>query len=201
MWLTPDHQDTDFNWPLSLDDKVTLFLARTRGWQLDIAQRCIAGMSDDEGRVIAAPIPHSAFAVLHILFSYFEMIAKFHQGFVPEYPWDRRSEAYFKEGVLLVCPSLRKQPVGLMDEVLYLLYQEARCGLYHSGMTAGRIVVAQGMDAAMTYTSDDGRLWIDPRLLVLEMQDHLSDYEARLRDPSKTVLRENFEKRFDFLAE
>jgi hypothetical protein len=138
--------------------------------------------------------------VLHILFSYFEMIAKFHQGFVPEYPWERRSEAYFKEGVLLVCPSLRKQPVGLMDDVLDLLYEEARCGLYHSGMTAARIVVAQGMEAAMTYTSDDGRLWIDPHLLVLEMQDHLAEYGRMLRDPGNTRLRENFKRRFDHLT-
>ena len=200
MWITPKHQDSDFEWPLSLEDKITIFLERTSGWQLDVAERCIAGARDAEGREIAAPTPHAGFAVLHIVLSYFEMIAKFHQGFVPEFEWDQRSEPYFKEGVLMVLPALRRESIGLMDEVLDALYEDARCGLYHSGMTERRIVVGEGLPAAMTFTSDDRRLWIDPHLLVQAMKEHLADYGARLRDPANARLREDFERRFDYLV-
>jgi hypothetical protein len=62
-WITPYHTDADFNWPLSPDDKVTIFYERTMGWQLGIADLC-------------KDIPLSGYAILHIVLSYFEMIAK-----------------------------------------------------------------------------------------------------------------------------
>lgn len=42
-WITPFHQDSDFRWPLCLDDKVLIFEERISGWQLEIADACING--------------------------------------------------------------------------------------------------------------------------------------------------------------
>ncbi|MCX6376785.1 MAG: hypothetical protein NTU88_12265 [Armatimonadetes bacterium] len=37
MWISPEHREDDVALPLSLDDKIEIFEARVRGWQLDVA--------------------------------------------------------------------------------------------------------------------------------------------------------------------
>jgi len=66
--LSPAYKDTDFLKILSLDDKIAIFEDRIKGWQLNIAKKC-------------AEIPHSGFAVLHIVISCIEAIAKYQAGF------------------------------------------------------------------------------------------------------------------------
>jgi hypothetical protein len=77
MWITPKYQDTDFSWPLSVEDKITIFLDRTLGWQLEIANKCANGEKDAAGNVVSEGIPGSGYAVLHIVLSYFEMMPSF----------------------------------------------------------------------------------------------------------------------------
>jgi len=86
IWLSPSYQDTDFPLPHSLDTKITLFEDRVLGWKLDIADQIINGGQEKSS------IRHSGFAVLDIVFSYFEMIAKYEDGFT-----GRKSEEYFKK--------------------------------------------------------------------------------------------------------
>jgi len=72
--------------------------------------------------------------------SYFEMIAKYENG----YAKTRRSEEHFRLGVYSVFPELRNfqasanvpgvqgNVVSIVDCVLDVLYEGLRCGLYHS---------------------------------------------------------------------
>ena len=59
------HQISD---PPTLDEKVTVFARRVRGWQIDIAQH------------LANNVPHSGFAVLSILMSFPEMMWQYRHG-------------------------------------------------------------------------------------------------------------------------
>jgi hypothetical protein len=90
-YISPHYQQTDFPSGLSLDQKIEVFADRVRGWQLNIAQKC------------RETSQHSGYGVLHIITSYFEMIAKYEDGFAAK----GNSEDYFKKGVLLVFPRLR----------------------------------------------------------------------------------------------
>jgi len=137
MWVSPKSQDTDFAWPLSLEDKITIFLERTSGWQLDIADHCINGKRNSKGELLADPIEQSGFAVLHIVLSYFEMVAKYQEGFMT----NGKSEHFFKKGVYSVFPHLKTVSSSMVDNLLNILYFGARCGLYHGGMTDHRIVI------------------------------------------------------------
>jgi hypothetical protein len=49
--------------------------------------------------------PHAEYAVLDILMSYFEMIAKYREGYLRT----NKSRIYFKKGVRFVYPELNKK--------------------------------------------------------------------------------------------
>ena len=207
MWLSPSYQDTDFSFPLSLDDKITLFEDRMLGWRLNIADQIINGKKRPDGTEEYPPIQHSGYAALDIVFSYFEMIAKYEDGFADT----GKSKDYFKLGVHAVFPEYvqPKMPTGrlavpvgkvktLFDEVLDIMYDGIRCGLYHSGTTNGRVVLTGGIEAAIAFNPQTFELYINPHLLVPKLKTHLLDYVGRLKDSKNNALRAKFEARFEF---
>jgi hypothetical protein len=206
MWISPSYQDSDFQYPLGVDDKITIFEDRVLGWKLDIADRVINGRSSPESGEERPPIPHSGYATLDIIFSYFEMIAKYEDG----YTQARQSEEYFKAGVYSVFPQMKSyqvqgnipgvqgKVVSVIDYVLDLMYDGVRCGLYHSGATNGRVELSAGFQAPLVFDSQNIALGINPHLLVPKLRAHFMDYINRLRDPNNSDLRRKFEARFDF---
>ncbi len=198
--ISPDYKNTDFSLPLSIDDKITIFFDRVDGWQLGIADQCINGRKGPNGEI--EPIPDSGFAVLHIVLSYFEMIAKYQDGFEDT----GESGHYFKKGVYSVFPQFEPESLPIVDSLLDILYSGARCGLYHSGMTDSRIILTGGGDEPIELLVFDPqkrgkvKLRINPHLLVPVLRTHLRDYVEQLRDAHNSTLRQNFEKRFDFEA-
>ena len=200
LWISPSYQDTDFPHPHSLETKIILFEDRVLGWKLDIADQLINGSQEK------SPIRHLGYATLDIVVSYFEMIAKYEDGFT-----GRKSEEYFKKGVYSVFPEFKNNPppaqtplspignvVSLIDVVLDLMYEGIRCGLYHSGITNGKIFLTGEIKTPMTFDLQLQMLIVNPHLLVPKLKAHLQDYVARLRDVKNTDLRTKFEMRYDF---
>lgn len=206
MWISPKYQDTDFHQPLSIDDKITIFEDRTIGWKIDIADQVINGRIEPNGSYEREPIPGSGFATLDIIFSYFEMIAKYGSGFAQT----GSSKKYFKQGVYSVFPVLHQARIqanipsiqgdvsSLADYTLGLLYEGIRCGLYHSGITNGRVVLTGEIQEPIAIELQTMVLYVNPHLLVPELKRHFSVYVGCLRDPIQKNLRNNFEARFDF---
>ncbi len=196
-WITPSHQVIDFTFPLNLEDKIIVFYEQTYGWQLDIADKCINGRKDEHEQVITEGISHSGYAVLNILFSYFEMIAKYKNGFEP----DGQSKHYFKIGLYDVFPPLNQYPQWIQDEAVSMLYEGVRCGLYHAGITQSEIILTETINTPIALEAPHPkflkRLYINPYILPKCLKDHLSEYVKQLRDVSNVTLRHNFEKRFD----
>jgi hypothetical protein len=206
MWISPSYQDSDFRYPLGVDDKITIFEDRVLGWKLDIADQVINGKTSTGGSEERQPVPHSGYAALDIVFSYFEMIAKYEDGYVQK----RRSEKYFRRGVYSVFPQMRAHQVpanvpgvqgkvvSVIDYVLDLMYDGVRCGLYHSGATNGRVELSAGFRAPLVFDPQNISLGINPHLLVPKLRAHFIDYINRLRDENSSDLRKKFEARFDF---
>ena len=200
LWISPSYQDTEFPHPHSLDTKITLFEDRVLGWKLDIADQLINGSQEK------SPIRHSGYATLDIVVSYFEMIAKYEDGFT-----GRKSEEYFKKGVYSVFPEFKNIPpppqtplspvgnvVSLINVVLDLMYEGIRCGLYHSGITNGKIFLTGEIETPMALDLQNQMLIVNPHLLVPKLKAHLQDYVARLQEVNNTDLRTKFETRYDF---
>jgi len=205
MRTSPSHQDTDFRYPLDIEDKITLFEDRVFGWKLNIAEQVINGLRDSDGKIIKEPIQHADFATLDILFSYFEMIGKYEAGYSDKY----ESKSHFMSGVYAVFPRLQMPlpppvfgVVGVVrtiaDEVLDLLYEGVRCGLYHAGITNNRIVLTGGEQHPLSFDIQNQMLVINPHLLVSALKTHFAGYITRLRDSANEELRINFEKRFNY---
>jgi len=205
MRISPSHQDTDFRYPLSIEDKIVLLEDRILGWKLNIAEQVINGQRDSDGAIIKEPIQHAEFATLDILFSYFEMIGKYEAGYADEY----ESKSHFKEGAYAVFPVL-KMPLPppvigvqgvvrpIADEVLDLLYKGVRCGLYHAGVTNSKIVLTGGVEHPLSFDIQNKMLIINPHLLVDAIKTHFAGYITRLQDSTNEELRINFEKRFNY---
>ena len=200
IWLSPSYQDTDFSLPFSLEDKITLFEDRILGWKLNIADQLINGSQEK------SPIRHLGYATLDIVFSYFEMIAKYEAGFT-----GGESKKYFKQGVYSVFPEFKNtsppertplSPVGnvvsLIDVVLGLMYEGIRCGLYHSGITNGKIFLTGEIKTPIAFELQYQMLIVNPHLLVPKLKIHLQDYVERLKDANNTDLRAKFEVRYEF---
>ena len=186
-WITPCHRRADFPSRLSLEHKIVIFQKQTFGWQLDIANSCINGDLPS--------MRHSGFAVLMIVFSYFEMIAKLKAGYTKQ----SASEHYFRCGVIDVFPHVAALPVDGRNDLLKILYRSVRCGLYHAGTAQPRLVISGDYSQALVYDEETGKARINPHKLVPHMIGHLSVYVASLGDPANTELRRNFEERFDYL--
>ena len=190
--ISPNHVDTDFVWPLNLDNKSELFVDRIFGWQLDIADKCINGEKDASGNVTRSEIRGSGLATLSIVLSYFETIDTFREGYT-----GRKAAKYFKKGVRLVFPELSQQPKTVVDDILNILYSGARCGLYHSSIIRSKILLTGDFPSALGYNTGHKMLVINPHLLVPALKRHLYSYELELRNPANTRLRRNFEIRYD----
>ena len=156
----------------------------------------INGSGNSVGQPDNDAIPHSGYAALAIVLSYFEMIAKYRDGYAQR----GRSKHYFNEGVRSVFNRLAKYDNAVVDPVLDALYDGGRCGLYHAGMTDSRIMLTGELDSAMGFDPARGMLIINPHLLVPALLANLGAYIDELRNPANEELRTNFETRFDFEA-
>ncbi len=170
MWVTWKNQHTDFSEPPEFEEKVAIFNERVWGWQLHIADLCLDGGNDHDGKADVPKIPHSAFAAMQIMLSYFEMIAKCEAGFIPATPRQGESAKYFKLGVKSVFPELDKQKPDEVNSFLGTFYEKARCGLYHMAQAAAGIMLTGELPEAMRFDTANNVLIINPHRLpgVLE---------------------------------
>lgn len=197
-WVTPYHQHTDFSTPLTIDDKITIFVNAIRGWQLEIADQCINGRRDSNGEVVTEPIQHAGFAALHIVMSYFETVARYMTGSVGT----RNGKRYFREGILSIFPELHEWKPKYVDLLVKLLYSNVRGGLYHTSRTGPGISISGSINHPIILVpsiqdSNKAGVMINPHLLTPRLLEHLAEYERQLKDSTNDQLRANFERRFD----
>jgi hypothetical protein len=108
-----------------------------------------------------------------------------------------KSPEFFREGFKDVFnpegPSART-----IDEAIYTLYEEVRCGLFHTGMPRGKVILSGGyenpVEIELDQTRQDGIIRINPHKLLDKIEAHLSNYVTRLRDPKEKQLRDGFER-------
>lgn len=185
--ISPKHKVGDFSTrqELSVSEKVEVFIARVEGWQLGVARE-----------MIERDVPERGFALLHIVMSYFEMIAKYRAGYTAR----RKSEFYFRKGVRAVFPQNTKWPKRVSNKLLKFLYSNVRCGLYHLSLPRFNVLLVSDkvLDTSIRfYRKDPGTVFINPDQLVRDLQDHFAEYAMKLRDPTNKQIRKNFKARFD----
>jgi hypothetical protein len=177
--ISPHYTTLDFSGELTLENKIDIFVDRIDGWQLGIAKK-----------IIQHEIQHSGFALLHIVFSYFEMIGKYSSGYIG----NEASRSNFKKGVRLTFPEIEAEE----EKFLNILYKSVRNGLYHLGMTKINVVLRCDIPGSFGFNSEKSLLIICPDRLVQDLDIRFHTYAAELRNPQNVELRKNFEARFDY---
>lgn len=179
MKISPNYYIHDFLLVPTLDDKIRLFEDRISGWVINIAR----ALADEH---------NSGLAVLMILSSYFENVAKFRDGDCG----NGNSQAFFRRGLDWVFPT------QFTAEDAKRIYSELRCGLYHAGITGPKLVFSRTLPEALCCRLEAGETFVlaNPKKLVEVLEAHLTAYCDRLRNPAEEDLRSHFELRFNALG-
>ena len=179
-WAISRHYQRDeFPKELTLQDKITIFSDRVRGWQLDPAEQII-----DVSH-------HAGFIVLYAVMHYFEMIAKFMDG----YTGYNKIGVYFNKGFRDAAPYLLDNKSKLTSKVADKVYKEVRSSLYHTGMIGHGIIINHNIKSAIQI--EDKSISLNPRMLIHAIERHFNAYMNKLNNPNESELRKNFLARFD----
>jgi len=186
--ISRNYYHHDFSPTPSLDDKITIFDDRVRGWLIDMVDEMI----NTSCAIHPGLASHGGFAALMTLASYFETLAKMRAGYCRE----GRSSAYFTKGLDWVFPA------KFSEEEARLVYREVRCGLYHAAITGPRVVLSATYSEALSCQPDISGTFVvaNPHLLPKVLRGHLESYVKDLRDRNAATLRTNFERYFDWLG-
>jgi len=136
------------------------------------------------------PLSQSAFAIISVGFSYFEMIEQFATG----QSSNGQSAKFFKRGFARVFPDSVVDP----DDVARL-YSMMRCGMYHTAMPTDRCGLTRELPTAIA--NENGVIVINPALLIDKMISHFAQFCCELRDGCHCDLQHNFETMFDSLSQ
>jgi hypothetical protein len=136
---------------------------------------------------------NGSFAVLHLISSYFESYAMFRRGEAIQ----DGSREYFREGLLSVFPEIQDHSIQSINEIVEILYQDLRCGLYYTKFPMTRVRIIEGFSPIEIYTDPDApekvlSIGIDPQNFLLRIEVHFSGYLHLLRDPAWDDLRARF---------
>lgn len=180
--ISPHHNLDDFPDGLKLEDKVEVFIDRIEGWMLGPAKE-----------MITKGLGYRGFALLSIVTSYFEMIAKYADGYADKY----KSGHYFRKGLMMVFP---KMVLPDAEELLDSYYERVRNGIYHVGMTGPNVLLMDPSPerGSIGFKPTTGSVGIVPDTLVDDLLVHFRWFAGQLRDPNQLTLRTRFERRFDF---
>lgn len=187
MALSPNLTNEDFpsyydDW--TFRDKIKLFESQVLGWQLSIANDII--------NVHSRANPHAGFAVLSILLNYFEMIGKYLKG----YEGIKQSKKHFTIGFLDVFKNIK-----VSDKVIDVLYEDARCGMYHEALIGNRIILTGAHNTPIFVINKDlPAIAIDPQTLTSTLISHFNGYVKKIQESDQdSPIYKGFLRRFDFL--
>lgn len=176
--ISPKHTTEEFPNGLALEDMIDVFIARIEGWQIGVAKE-----------IIQKEIPHRGFALLQIVFSYFEMIGKYYSGYIRE----DKSRYFFGKGVTATFPEIETEAV----EFLTVFYTCVRNGLYHIGMTKPNVILTDDIPGSIAFHPVKKLLAISPDRFINDLAYKFQIYSEALRNPINVDLRENFRRRFE----
>lgn len=171
---------------MNVCDKINAFEQHVLNRQLFIAK--ILGQHFTQN-TDGDPLSQSAFAIISIAFSYFEMIEQFATGQSSH----GQSGQFFMRGFALVFPDS-----VVVSEDAARLYSKMRCGMYHTAMPTDRCGLTRELPTAIA--NENGVIVINPSLLIDELIRHFERFCSNLRDGYHCDIQKNFETMWDSLS-
>ena len=164
--------------PYQLNGKIIIYQRQVEGWFLEPADRLLKQMDTQ-----------ASFVVLSICLSYLEAVQQHKEG----EPSRNNSKAFFLRAFQDVFSSSEME-----DEFADLLYIEGRCGLFHDGMTRGKMVYDMELDKAFKVINNGSQdtIYFHPKYCLEGVKAHFADYLGKLKNEEEVTLRNNFGSMF-----
>lgn len=173
-----ERYDIYFN-PEDIDDKITIYERQVKDWFLN--RIGFSMRSDNYG-----------FIGLMVCLSYLEGVEQYRKGRKSVDLDERRfeSKSFFRDSLNRIYPN------KFSDNQLNDFYSQARCGLFHNGMTDSKIVYSYEFEEALNFGQSD-TIEVNPKILLRDIKNDFNDYIEELRFNNE--LRENFDRMFNIL--
>jgi len=164
--------------PYQLNGKIIIYQRQVEGWFLEPADRLLKQMDTQ-----------ASFVVLSICLSYLEAVQQHKEG----EPSRNNNKAFFLRAFQDVFSSSEME-----DEFADLLYIEGRCGLFHDGMTRGKMVYDMELDKAFKVINNGSQdtIYFHPKYCLEGVKAHFADYIGKLKNEEEVTLRSNFGSMF-----
>lgn len=185
--------------PWSVDDKIDIFECRVDVWQLGVAVAMLTNIESNQPPSIWA---HSAYGMLAITFTYFEMLGK---TLNPNSCSRGTAGVDFNYGFCDVYPAYRPNNGNCADAnvpVTVALRDRVRNGMYHLAYTKNNILIHNDSritddDVFVSQSGADAIYYLNPHKMARTILDHFPSFTASLRDTTNINLRTKFETFFD----
>ena len=172
----------------TIETFIAIYEDQTRGW------------FHDQARILEKNSDHAGFVLLLIAIAYVEGHAIFLKG----QDSDHHSKKFFIAGFKDIFQFHGDPPpdTKTVEKALDEIWNEVRNGLFHTGMTRGKVILSGDFMHPFQLewnpiNGDVMRIGVNPHRVLSTVEDHLSRYVTRLRDPSRVELRKNFKKAWD----
>lgn len=169
-----DQRDDILLDPLNINHKIIIYERQVKEWFLNRASSYLRGKKN-------------GFIVLMICMSYFEGVEEF-----------RNLNESITSSNQLFKQSIRRLYPELSSLNITKLYNEARSGLFHSGMTRKRIIINNSYDLSIWFENHDN-IKISPKKLLIDIKKDFNKYIRDLNNINNTALREKFHSMFTII--
>lgn len=111
------------------------------------------------------------------------------------------SKPFFRDSFKAIFP-IKSDNIELIDLAVNELYDQMRNGLFHTGMIREKIILSGEFTYPIQFYFDQTsekviRIEVNPHKMLDGIEDHLSHYAMRLRDPEEQQLRESFNRAWE----
>jgi len=168
----------------NLNHKIVLYEDRINGWFLDIANSLDITNGDAD------------FISLMISLSYVEGVAQYIYGETSR----GKSEEIFKKKMKEIFDFGDVEP-EIVDKILKNIYQLARCGLFHDGMTRNNFNISRCFPTPIKYLLECEVVLVNPSLFLKKVKEDFDKYILSLKDKKNEDLRTKFGTTWDTLFE
>ena len=155
--------------PFDIDDKIYIYQRQVNDWFLNVAENLIKHKNKNKG-----------FVVLMICLSYLEGVEQYRQGTSS----NNKSAQFFKQAIHRIYPQ------KFSNNQLSLLYKEARCGLFHDGMTRSRIILNNSFQEGILINNGD--IKISPSKFLNDIKRDFQTYLETIKNTKNQRERDNF---------
>ncbi|TRZ78073.1 MAG: hypothetical protein D4R93_00750 [Deltaproteobacteria bacterium] len=148
--------------PNNASDKIIIYERQVKEWFLKPAARYIKGKN-------------SGFIVLMICMSYLEGVEQYKSGLYS----NNRSREFFVRAIEKIYPN--KYSRSNLNE----LYKEARCGLFHTGMVKGKIIISDAFNEPLEF-EDSSTINVNPKKLLGDIKKDFQKFINQLKTNSES---------------